>query len=100
MGSFQRHHCFSWSYHGNLKEKPELIQVLSNPFSLTEGFEESRQLDDSKVLLDEKLNMWVAPFVMAPINTKNIHRSNALLGQSEDFCYTISARVENKSLML
>ena len=33
--------------------------------------------------------MWVAPFVMAPINTKNIHRSNALLGHAygEDFCY-------------
>ena len=72
-----------------LKEKPELIQVLSNPFSLTEGFEGPEQLDDSKVLLDEKLNMWVAPFVMAPINTKNIHRSNALLGHAygEDFCY-------------
>ena len=72
-----------------LKEKPELIQVLSNPFSLTEGFEGPEQLDDSKVLLDEKLNMWVAPFVMAPINTKNIHRSNALLGYAygEDFCY-------------
>ena len=72
-----------------LKEKPELIKVLSNPFSLTEGFEGPTQLDDSKVLLDEKLNMWVAPFVMAPINTKNIHRSNALLGHEygEDFCY-------------
>ena len=72
-----------------LKEKPELIKVLANPFSLTEGFEGPTQLDDSKVLLDEKLNMWVAPFVMAPINTKNIHRSNALLGHEygEDFCY-------------
>ena len=72
-----------------LKEKPELIKVLANPFSLTEGFEGPTQLDDSKVLLDEKLNMWVAPFVMAPINTKNIHRSNALLDHEygEDFCY-------------
>ena len=72
-----------------LKGKPELIKVLANPFSLTEGFEGPTQLDDSKVLLDEKLNMWVAPFVMAPINTKNIHRSNALLGHEygEDFCY-------------
>ena len=72
-----------------LKEKPELIKVLANPFSLTEGFEGPTQLDDSKVLFDEKLNMWVAPFVMAPINTKNIHRSNALLGHEygEDFCY-------------
>ena len=72
-----------------LKEKPELIKVLANPFSLTEGFEGPAQLDDSKVLLDEKLDMWVAPFVMAPINTKNIHRSNALLDfqYGKDFCY-------------
>ena len=72
-----------------LKKKPELIKVLANPFSLTEGFEGPAQLDDSKVLLDEKLNMWVAPFVMAPINTKNIHRSNTLLDHQygEDFCY-------------
>lgn len=72
-----------------LKKKPELIKVLANPFSLTEGFEGPAQLDDSKVLLDEKLNMWVAPFVMAPINTKNIHRSNALLDHQygEEFCY-------------
>ena len=72
-----------------LKEKPELIKVLANPFSLTEGFEGPSQLDDSKPLLDEKMNIWLAPFVMAPINTKNIHRSNALLDHAygEDFCY-------------
>ena len=72
-----------------LKEKPELIKVLANPFSLTEGFEGPSQLDDSKPLLDEKMNMWLAPFVMAPINTKNIHRSNVLLNHAygEDFCY-------------
>ena len=72
-----------------LKEKPELIKVLANPFSLTEGFQGPSQLDDSKPLLDEKMNMWLAPFVMAPINTKNIHRSNMLLNHpyGEDFCY-------------
>ena len=72
-----------------LKEKPELIKVLANPFSLTEGFEGPAQLDDSKPLLDEKMNMWLTPFVMAPINTKNIHRSNSLLDHAygEDFCY-------------
>ena len=72
-----------------LKEKPELIKVLANPFSLTEGFEGPAQLDDSKVLLDEKLDMWVAPFVMAQINTKNIHRSNAQLDfqYGKNYCY-------------
>ena len=72
-----------------LKEKPELIKVLANPFSLSEGFEGPTQPDDSKVILDEKINMWVAPFVMAPINTKNIHRSNFLLNHmyGENFEY-------------
>ena len=72
-----------------LKEKPELIKVLANPFSLTEGFEGPSQLDDSKPLLDEKMNMWLSPFVMAPINTKNIHRSNALFDHAYgvDFSY-------------
>ena len=29
---------------------------------------------------DDVVNSWLAPFVMATINTKNIHRSNLLLG--------------------
>ena len=73
----------------SLKAKPDLIKVLANPFSLTQGFQGPNQPDDSEPIFDEELGMWVAPFVMAPINTKNIHRSNALLGHlyGEDFCY-------------
>jgi short subunit dehydrogenase-like uncharacterized protein len=72
-----------------LREKPELINVLANPFSLSGGFKGPDQLDDSKALFDEKLEMWITPFIMASINTKNIHRSNALMGHAygEDFCY-------------
>ena len=72
-----------------LRQKPELLSILANPFSLSGGFKGPDQLDDSKALFDEKLEMWVAPFIMAPINTKNIHRSNALMGHAygEDFCY-------------
>jgi short subunit dehydrogenase-like uncharacterized protein len=35
------------------------------------------------------VGQWVAPFIMAAINTKNIHRSNALLGHAygTDFLY-------------
>ena len=73
----------------SIKAKPELINVLANPFSLTEGFQGPDQPDDSKPLLDEKLGMWVTPFVMAPINTKNIHRSNKLMNHiyGKDFLY-------------
>ncbi|MDG2457234.1 MAG: saccharopine dehydrogenase NADP-binding domain-containing protein [SAR86 cluster bacterium] len=72
-----------------LREKPELIKVLANPFSLSGNFKGPEQLDDSRALFDEKLEMWIAPFIMASINTKNIHRSNALMGHAygEDFRY-------------
>jgi len=38
---------------------------------------------------DEAIESWIAPFVMASINTKNVHRSNILLGHQygEDFVY-------------
>ena len=88
-----------------LKEKPELIKVLANPFSLSEGFEGPSQPDDSKVMLDEKINMWVAPFVMAPINTKNVHRSNFLLNHlyGENFSYDemmIAGEVDPNQVMM
>jgi short subunit dehydrogenase-like uncharacterized protein len=68
---------------------PDLIGVLVNPFSLAGGFQGPEQPDGSKTAYDEAVGSWVAPFMMAVINTKNIHRSNYLLGHSygEDFAY-------------
>ena len=73
----------------SLKEKPELFAVLANPFSLSNGFTGPEQTPDSQAVYDEKLETWVAPFFMAPINTKNVHRSNVLMDHmyGEDFCY-------------
>ena len=72
-----------------LKEKPELFAVLANPFSLSNGFAGPDQPADNKTIFDDKLDTWVAPFFMAPINTKNVHRSNALMNHmyGKDFCY-------------
>ena len=72
-----------------LKEKPELFAVLANPFALSNGFIGPDQPADNKPVYDEKLDSWVAPFFMAPINTKNIHRSNVLMDHiyGENFCY-------------
>ena len=72
-----------------LKEKPELFAVLANPFALSNGFIGPDQPADNKPVYDEKLDSWVAPFFMAPINTKNIHRSNLLMDHiyGENFCY-------------
>ena len=68
---------------------PAIIKVLTNPFALTEGFTGPEQPTGAVPQYDEELNSWSAPFVMAAINTKNIHRSNFLLGHQygEDFRY-------------
>ena len=73
----------------SLKTNPELLNVLINPHALCEGFQGPQQADDSKPVYDEELETWVAPFFMAPINTKNIHRSNKLMNHiyGDDFQY-------------
>lgn len=69
--------------------QPGVLELLRNPFSLTPGFEGPRQPSGSKPMVDEVLDLWVAPFVMAAINTRNVHRSNFLLGHAygADFVY-------------
>jgi short subunit dehydrogenase-like uncharacterized protein len=70
-------------------KNPDLIKVLTNPFSLTESFTGPEQPSGMAPIFDEDLNSWSAPFVMATINTKNIHRSNFLLANQygDDFVY-------------
>ncbi|MBV7542949.1 trans-acting enoyl reductase family protein [Acidovorax sp. sic0104] len=74
---------------------PAVLDLLKNPFSLTPGFEGPRQPTGHKPMVDEALagpggeGVWVAPFVMAAINTRNVHRSNFLLQHAygADFVY-------------
>jgi len=67
---------------------PALLARLTSPFALTPGFEGPDQPQDS-VRYDEASGSWAAPFIMAPINTKNVHRANFLLGHAwgRDFTY-------------
>jgi short subunit dehydrogenase-like uncharacterized protein len=66
-----------------------LVAMLQNPFVLTPGFEGPKQPRGNKPLLDEDLASWTAPFVMATINTRNVHRSNMLMNfpYGKDFVY-------------
>ncbi len=66
-----------------------VIQYLVDPFSLAGGFTGPQQPSGQQVEYDEALKSWNAPFIMAAINTKNVHRSNALLGHpyGTDFVY-------------
>ena len=67
-----------------------LIRTMLNPFALTPGFKGPRQPNDHVAEYDELAQGWTAPFVMAAINTKNVHRSHALLGHpwGTDFVYS------------
>jgi short subunit dehydrogenase-like uncharacterized protein len=66
-----------------------LVALLKNPFALTPGFEGPKQPPGNKPLFDADLDAWTAPFVMATINTRNVHRSNLLMGfpYGRDFIY-------------
>jgi short subunit dehydrogenase-like uncharacterized protein len=66
-----------------------LVALLQNPFVLTPGFEGPKQPRGNKPLLDEDMGSWTAPFVMATINTRNVHRSNMLMNfpYGKDFVY-------------
>lgn len=60
---------------------PSLVPLLADPFALTPGHKGPHQPSGLIPEYDATLEAWVAPFVMAPINTKNVHRTNFLLGQ-------------------
>jgi short subunit dehydrogenase-like uncharacterized protein len=59
---------------------PQVLAQLKDPFLLTPGFVGPRQPHGMKIEFDEDLGTWVAPFIMSMINTRNVHRSNALMG--------------------
>ncbi|WP_397582370.1 saccharopine dehydrogenase family protein [Sphingorhabdus sp.] len=66
-----------------------VIGYLTNPFSLSADFAGPPQPAGNKPEYDESLGSWATNFVMAPINTKNVHRTNHLLGHAygADFVY-------------
>lgn len=70
-------------------KNPDVLALMANPFALTNGFKGPEQPSGMKPIFEEDLNSWSAPFFMAPINTKHIHRSNYLLDYQygSDFVY-------------
>jgi short subunit dehydrogenase-like uncharacterized protein len=68
---------------------PGLLALMRDPFALTPGFQGPKQPPGNKPMFDDDLQTWVTPFFMANINTRNVHRSNALLGfpYGRDFVY-------------
>jgi short subunit dehydrogenase-like uncharacterized protein len=68
---------------------PQILEHLKDPFALTPDFAGPKQPHGAAVAHDNDLDAWTAPFVMAAINTRNVHRSNWLMGQpyGADFVY-------------
>jgi short subunit dehydrogenase-like uncharacterized protein len=66
-----------------------LVATLKDPFALTPGFKGPKQPPGSKPAYEEDLQSWAAPFMMALINTRNVHRSNMLMGfpYGKEFVY-------------
>lgn len=70
------------------KRQPEILDWLKDPFSLSPEAGVP-QPPIHKPMEEPDLGSWSTPFIMASINTKNVHRSNALLGYKygRDFQY-------------
>ena len=66
-----------------------LVAILNDPFALTPGFGGAKQPKGNRPVYEEDLQSWTAPFMMALINTRNVHRSNMLMGfpYGRDFVY-------------
>jgi short subunit dehydrogenase-like uncharacterized protein len=66
-----------------------LVAILNDPFALTPGFSGVKQPRANKSAYEEDLQSWTAPFMMALINTRNVHRSNMLMGfpYGKEFVY-------------
>ena len=57
-----------------------LVAILNDHFALTPGFTGPKQPKGNRSAYEEDLQSWAAPFMMALINTRNVHRSNMLMG--------------------
>jgi short subunit dehydrogenase-like uncharacterized protein len=55
-----------------------VARTMADSFALTPGFRGPAQPEGDSATYDEAAKSWTGPFVMAAINTKNVHRTNAL----------------------
>ena len=74
-----------------LSAEPALRKVMADPYAVCPpgGVGKPRQPEVMFAQYDDEVGSWLAPFVMAGINTRIVHRSNALKGDvyGADFRY-------------
>ncbi len=71
------------------RRDPSIIKTMTNPYALVAAPPPVRQPRGDKIVHDSDIPSWSAPFIMAAINTKNVHRTNALTQYryGRDFSY-------------
>ncbi len=64
-----------------IRKDPAVAKIAKNPYALAPETMRSgvRQPNVSTFEYDKDVGNWVAPFVMAAVNTRVVHRSNALM---------------------
>lgn len=72
-----------------IKKDKSLLKKLGNPYLLATENPGIRQPNITMPKFEEDCGAWAAPFVMAGINTRIVHRSNALTDHAygKDFLY-------------
>lgn len=79
-----------------MASNPSLRKILANPYSLVPSSQARvRQPNVNTPQRDAETGAWLGPFVMAAVNTRIVHRSNALQDYAwgVDFLYDESMRM-------
>ena len=74
-----------WTMMQEAERDPSIFEIMADPYALNPtGSERGNDgLDPTSGHYDPDCGAWVAPFVMGPVNTRVVRRTNALL----DFAY-------------
>ena len=88
------------TFHSSLaatEARPELLEVLKDPFALTPGFVGAEQPAANEAIYEDDIGSWFGPFFMAPTNVKTVHRSNFLLNfrYGKNFAYDEMIRIDD-----
>jgi short subunit dehydrogenase-like uncharacterized protein len=72
-----------------ISQSASAAALAADPYALVPGGAGVAQPNLSDVRQDLVTGVWLAPFIMAPINSKSVHRTNHLLGDryGRDFTY-------------
>ncbi|HWL85518.1 MAG TPA: saccharopine dehydrogenase NADP-binding domain-containing protein, partial [Polyangiaceae bacterium] len=68
----------------------DVRRLIGDPYALVLDGEAGPESDRYRIRFEPRIGKWVCPFVMAAINTRVVHRSNALSGYAygRDFRYS------------